>query len=184
MVYFYKGDSDGFLEISRRYNCCSCYLLYIMTLLSSPLNKKELFINFFSCISLLLVIICFYIINSLFIKPSISIVDSWTDYFFINFFNDIWAGVFICVLLNLLLLHSKKRFAKNFFIYVFLWLTESIIWEIFRPYVLLIFNPFNKIPKALFGDVISYGLGTFFAYFFFIILNVFIRRKNGIKRTK
>lgn len=110
------------------------------------------------------VIALLYTINSIIIKPHCSEDDNWITYIMWNQFNDFLAGIAICTVadfFSLLILH--KPF-KKIYLYLLLWLAASFMWEILRPYVLKIFNPFHKKPKAKWGDVVAYGLGVLFYY--------------------
>jgi hypothetical protein len=94
-----------------------------------------------------------------------------------NFFNDIWAGCFISIVPNLIAL-KKNRIFNNLWFYVILWIFESIVWELGRPFVLYIFNPFHKTPKILWGDFFAYMLGTFIVYLVVMLIIKFCNRKK------
>lgn len=129
---------------------------------------------------LLLVVLTFitYGINSFIIKPKIGQPKNVLEYIMVNFFNDFWAGVFIVSIANVIALRKSCYFSDIVF-YVCVFIFESIMWEVIRPYILYLFNPLNKTPHFLWGDFVAYGLGNFLVYFF-IRITTRKRRKSNI----
>ncbi len=124
------------------------------------------------------IIFILYVINSFLIKPNIN-SDNLVSFFMINFFNDFLASVLIAAFANILSLRKNIIF-NNFIFYMALWFTESIIWEFLRPLVLLLFNPFNKEPHFLWGDIVIYFLGT---TFLFLKIQILDKKVNKHGRT-
>ncbi len=149
-----------------------------MSLYSELLDKKSLVANIVLSVIFFLLIFILYLINSYYIKPLLLYSDSLFSYFMINYFNDFWAAIFIVFVANFIVLITRKQYINNIIFYVVLWLVESFIWEFVRPYILIIFNPLNKIPKFLWGDIVVYGVGVLIGYFVFIIFNFTLRKKN------
>ena len=149
-----------------------------MRLYSEVLDKKRLVSNIVFSLIVFLSIAILYYINSYCVKPQIVESDSVFNYFMVNYFNDLWAGIFIVFSANLIVLITQKKYIKSVIFYVCLWILESFIWEIARPYVLTIFNPFNKTPKFLWGDIVIYGIGTLLGYLLFKVFNFKLRKKN------
>ncbi len=142
-----------------------------MKIFSKSLNSKKMSANiWFFCVMFFIIIIA-YFVNSFYVKTHIMVIDSCWEYFMINYFNDFWAGVFIVSLTNLLSILGKKKYVKHIVFYITLWIIESFVWELVRPYILIIINPFDKSPTALWGDVVVYGAGTFGMYALLLIFN-------------
>ena len=139
------------------------------------INKKSKLQIF--CGVMLLWIIFAYCLNSFLIKPYSTQESSFFCFFMHNFFNDIWAGCFIAIVPNLIALKKGMVF-NNILFYVVLWLFESLVWEWGRPFVLHVFNPFNKLPKFLWGDFLAYALGTILVYTIVVLIVRFCGNKK------
>ena len=153
-----------------------------MRLYSEILDKKRCFSNIVLALIILLFIAILYVVNSCYIKPLVAKSVSCFSYFMINYFNDFWAGVFIAISANLFVLVTRKQYLRNIIFYLGLWLFESLIWEVVRPYILSVFNPFSKNPKFLWGDVLVYGVGTILGYLLFKVFNFKLRKTEETKR--
>ena len=151
-------------------------------MLSAKLNKNEK--NFLVIINLIIIslVSLLYLLNTSYIKPRLNENDDWISFFMINYCNDVGAGIMIAAFSNLLFILKKRRCIISLKFYLFLSLIESLIWEFVRPFVLMIFNPFNKYPKFLWGDMIAYTIGTLMVYL--IISIIYRRMSNESKRTK
>ncbi len=151
-------------------------------MLSKKLHKNEK--KVLAIISLLIIslVALSYLLNTIYIKPQLNEKSNWFSFFMINYFNDVGAGMMIAAFSNLLFIIKKRRYISSLKFYLFLALIECIIWEIIRPFILMIFNPFNKNPKFLWGDMIAYAIGTLIIYLIFSIS--FSRVNNELKRTK
>ena len=143
---------------------------------SNVLTKKKLVVNIFYLSVSFLFVGMAYIINSCCIKPQIVEINTFWQCCMVNYFNDFWAGIFIATFSNLMFILVKKRYIRNSIFYVALWIFVSLIWEVFRPFVLLVANPFNKTPKALWGDVVVYGMGILLFYIIITLLNSVLNR--------
>ena len=124
----------------------------------------------FCCITIIVLGIITYCLNTFLIKPKINEKNSFFSYFICNFLNDIWAGSIIAAFANILVLFRNSYF-KSIVFYFIIWIIESVIWEFLRPAILSVFNPFNKVPKLLFGDFISYALGTLIVFMLLRLLS-------------
>lgn len=142
-------------------------------MLSKPLDKKEKEIITIINLFIIFLVSLSYLFNTIYIKPQLNENDNWFFFFMINYFNDIGAGVMIAAFANLLFILKRKRCVLALKFYLFLSLLECIIWEFVRPFILIVFNPFNKSPKFLWGDMIAYTIGTLFVY-----LTVYIAHKK------
>lgn len=133
-------------------------------MLSKPLDKKEK--KFITIINLFIVLFVSlsYLFNTIYIKPQLNENDNWISFFMTNYFNDIGAGVMIAAFANLLFILKKRSCVLALKFYLFLSLLECIIWEFVRPFILMVFNPLNKSPKFLWGDMIAYIVGTLIVY--------------------
>ena len=138
----------------RFFWCCRsnyCSRFSFMRFMIKPyitLNNNQKKYLLFYYILMFATTILAYCLNSYLIKPNINEFDSSINFFMHNYFNDIWAGIFIASLSNFLAIRKNKCF-NNFWFYFILWILESTTWEMLRPFVLMFFNPFNKTPKFL-----------------------------------
>ncbi len=99
----------------------------------------------------------------------------------INYFNDVGAGIMIPAFSCLLFTIHQKKCPTALTFYLLLAVIECVVWEVLRPYVLMVFNPFDKTPKFLWGDMIAYTIGTLVTYF--IIIITYKIMNNEPKRT-
>ena len=143
------------------------------------INVKQKNIISIFCLGTIFFVVVFYCINSFFIKPKINENNSTLSYFMYNYFNDILAGNFIAVFANILILRRNMCFVKSYF-YIILWAIVSIIWEFCRPFILYVFNPFNKSPKFLLGDLLAYAIGIFWVY----IIIIFLKKLKVLKNIE
>ena len=149
-------------------------------MLSKYLNYKEKKALMAVNIAIVAFIALFYLINTIYIKPQLNEAENWFSFFMINYFNDVGAGAFIASFSNILFILRKGKFPVALKFYLILSIIECIIWEFIRPFVLMVFNPFHKSPKFLWGDMIAYTAGTMFAY---LIISIIYRGiKNESKR--
>lgn len=155
-----------------------------MSIFSKPLTQRLHASYIIMSLIFFILVFIFYFVNSNFIKPHITDNCSFFGYFMLNFFNDFWAGFFIATLCNFLFILTKNLYIKSPLFYLILWVVESFIWEIIRPFILKVFNPLDKTPKALWGDVIIYGVGTFTAYAIFSLLNRILKEDKNEKSGK
>ena len=151
-------------------------------MLSRKLDKNEK--KWLSIIHLIIIsfVSLSYLLNTIYIKPQLYENEDWFSFFMINYYNDVGAGVLIAAFSNLLFIHKQRRCLCSFKFYLFLSLIECIIWEFVRPFVLMLFNPFKKTPKFLWGDMIAYTIGTFIIYLITYI--IFRKLCYDSKRTK
>ena len=133
----------------------------------SKAHRKKNFLLHFLTVGVVLVL---YIANSCYIKPMMD-EKSFFGFIMINFFNDMMAGVVVVSLANIISIIFKRRYIKHSLFYVVVCLFECLVWEVFRPYVLSVINPFHKNPKFLWGDCIAYAVGTLLAFMFICIVN-------------
>ena len=129
-------------------------------------SKKKLLL-FYCIISIVVTIL--YSVNSFIIKPLIIEDKGFIQYFMLNYFNDFWAGVIIAVIPNILLF-KKGKVLISIVAYMVIWIVASLIWEFLRPFVLLLFNPFNKVAHFLWGDFVAYLVGTLITYVTIMII--------------
>ena len=143
------------------------------------IQKKKLIIFNLGIISLVSIT---YWINTIYIKPKLNEHEDWLSFFMVNYLNDLGAGIMIAAFSHLLFILTKRRYIISLRFYIFLAFVECIIWEFMRPFVLMIFNPFNKTPKFLWGDMLAYTIGTMIVYLLFLI--IYKGMSNESKRTK
>ena len=134
--------------------------------------------NIFFFLISFFVTLLLYLVNSYYLKPFLANDSSIFSHFMRGYFNDFWAGMFVVILSNFLAILVKKKYVKHILFYIVLWIFESFIWEIARPYILMTVNPLNKIPTASWGDVLAYGAGTFIAYAIYVLFNWILERKE------
>ena len=150
-------------------------------MLSKYLNHKEKKVLIVVNLAIISFIALLYLINTIYIKPQLTETENWYSFFMINYFNDVGAGVLIASYANLLFILKKRKFPLTLKFYLILSIVECIIWVVVRPFVLMVFNPFHKTPKFLWGDMIAYTVGTMITY---LIISIIYRGiKNESKRA-
>lgn len=127
------------------------------------------------------IVVIFYGVNSFYVKPKLSDKGGVFAFFMINYFNDVGAGVMIAAFANLLFLHNKGKCVVGVLFYLILTAYECVIWEVVRPFVLMLFNPFHKTPKFLWGDMLAYALGNVAVYCITSFLYRVIRNKKTLQ---
>ena len=150
-------------------------------MLSKHLNHREKKVLMIVNIGICFLIVLLYLINTIYIKPRLNEDENWHSYFMINYFNDVGAGLFIASYSNILFIHSEGKFPSAFKFYLILSILECIIWEFIRPFVLILFNPFHKSPKFLWGDMVAYTVGTMMTCL--IVTIIYKGIKNAAKKT-
>ena len=129
-----------------------------------PILGKKKRILFWILLSSFILTAIVYALNTFLIKPLIDTPTNFLEDVMVNYFNDFWAGVFMVAFANLIVLRRNRYFYHVLF-YIALFLFESVMWEVVRPFFLQVFNPFNRVPHFMWGDFVAYGLGTFIMFF-------------------
>ena len=151
-------------------------------MLSKKLHKNEKKVLTIISLFIISLVSLLYLLNTIYIKPKLNENEDWISFFMINYCNDVGAGIIIASFSNLLFILKKRRCINSLSFYLVLSLFECIIWEFVRPFILIIFNPFNKTPKFLWGDMIAYTAGILVVYL--IVFIVYKEISNESKRTK
>ena len=142
----------------------------------SVTKKREWLIQ----ISILIVAFSLYLINSKIIKPNINEENSLLEYFMYNQFNDFLCPIVLCSLIGSITSILKKEIISSVIIYLIVFVISALVWEVLRPYILLVFNPFNKVAHFKFGDIVAYFLG-YSAHYIYIVFRYRIKRSEKVK---
>ncbi|MCR5706276.1 MAG: hypothetical protein K6G48_05740 [Acholeplasmatales bacterium] len=118
-------------------------------------------------------IIILYSINTWAIKPHCDEDRSFIEYIICNQVNDFLCPIALISILNLLTTITSRRVITSIIFYLILFIVSSLVWELLRPYILKLYNPFDKTPHTRAGDFIAYFLGYLVAY-----LVVYIRYRK------
>ena len=106
---------------SWRNYCGSFVIVRVIKMFSENLTLQNKRKNIFLNLMCVCIVAFSYAINSFFIKPLMVGSDGIVAFFFINYFNDLGAGVMIAAFANILFIFVRQKYVKHILFYILLW---------------------------------------------------------------